>query len=225
MIYSSTFPYPQNLVSDVIQYWLVRHAHCDAIDAILDRGLNADQLRGVEYVLSLLTEERRALILARYRDGKASADIAAELHNGERRIINIWSCYRDGKASVKIATELIDQVVSVNQNVASTLVRLSRDFYFKYILYGYEGAKARDFESTDVLPQISDDAMKQMSVSELLISVRTYNALVRYGHIKTICDLCDRTENELLQIHNFGNKSLEDVQSALALYGLSLRSS
>jgi DNA-directed RNA polymerase subunit alpha len=60
-------------------------------------------------------------------------------------------------------------------------------------------------------------------IEELDFSVRSYNCLKREG-VHTVGDLIQRTEQDLLDIRNFGQKSIEEVKEKLAELGLSLRS-
>lgn len=59
------------------------------------------------------------------------------------------------------------------------------------------------------------------SVDELELSVRAYNCL-RSANIRTIADLVQKTEAELLKTKNFGKKSLNEIKGILAEMGLSL---
>jgi len=59
-------------------------------------------------------------------------------------------------------------------------------------------------------------------IEELDLSVRPYNCLKR-ANIHTIGDLIQRTEEEIMNVKNFGKKSLEEVVEKLAAMGLSLR--
>ncbi|HXH05013.1 MAG TPA: DNA-directed RNA polymerase subunit alpha, partial [Vicinamibacterales bacterium] len=59
------------------------------------------------------------------------------------------------------------------------------------------------------------------SVEELELSVRSYNCL-RNANIRTIRDLVQKTEGEMLKTKNFGRKSLNEIKEVLASMGLSL---
>jgi DNA-directed RNA polymerase subunit alpha len=59
------------------------------------------------------------------------------------------------------------------------------------------------------------------SVEELELSVRSYNCLKNAG-IKTIRELVQKTEGEMLKTKNFGRKSLNEIKEILAGMGLSL---
>lgn len=59
------------------------------------------------------------------------------------------------------------------------------------------------------------------SVNELELSVRAANCL-KNANIKTIADLVQRTEAEMLKTKNFGRKSLNEIKEILSEMGLSL---
>ena len=59
------------------------------------------------------------------------------------------------------------------------------------------------------------------SVDELELSVRAYNCL-KNSDIKSIRDLVQKSENEMLKTKNFGRKSLNEIKDILNSMGLSL---
>ena len=59
------------------------------------------------------------------------------------------------------------------------------------------------------------------SVDELELSVRSYNCL-KNANIKTIRDLVQKSENEMLKTKNFGRKSLNEIKDILVSMGLGL---
>jgi DNA-directed RNA polymerase subunit alpha len=66
-------------------------------------------------------------------------------------------------------------------------------------------------EDTDIKEQ---QKINQVLIEELQLSVRAYNCLKR-AHIHSISDLLDYSQEELLEIKNFGQKSAEEVIEAL----------
>lgn len=58
-------------------------------------------------------------------------------------------------------------------------------------------------------------------IEELDFSVRTYNCLKK-ANVLTIGDLLQISESELMQIRNFGKKSLDEVKAKLSSLGLSV---
>jgi DNA-directed RNA polymerase subunit alpha len=59
------------------------------------------------------------------------------------------------------------------------------------------------------------------SVDELELSVRSYNCL-KNANIRTIGELVQKTEPEMLKTKNFGRKSLNEIKEILGTMGLSL---
>jgi DNA-directed RNA polymerase subunit alpha len=70
----------------------------------------------------------------------------------------------------------------------------------------------------------SDAALESrlnMSLADLKLSVRATNCL-ETEHIRTVRDLVSRTEDELLDVRNFGDTTLAEVKERLASLGLYL---
>ena len=63
-----------------------------------------------------------------------------------------------------------------------------------------------------------------LPVEELHLTVRSYNCLKREG-IHTVGELVSRSEQDLLDIRNFGSKSIDEVKLKLHEMGLSLKDS
>jgi len=81
-----------------------------------------------------------------------------------------------------------------------------------------------------VVEDVEDDEDKQndqlldlldKSIEELELSVRAYNCL-KNAAIKTLAELCMKTDAEMLKTKNFGRKSLEEIKKVLQELGLSL---
>ena len=62
--------------------------------------------------------------------------------------------------------------------------------------------------------QTDEDPTSQIPIEELQLSVRAYNCLKR-AQINTVADLLDYSQEDLLEIKNFGQKSAEEVIEAL----------
>jgi len=74
---------------------------------------------------------------------------------------------------------------------------------------------------------VADEAQKEPAlnspIEDLELSVRSYNCLKRQG-IDTLQQLLDCSEIDLVNIRNFGSKSIEEVKSKLTELALSLKS-
>lgn len=71
-----------------------------------------------------------------------------------------------------------------------------------------------NFEAVDDEPVAGDHPESQIPIEELQLSVRAYNCLKR-AQINSVADLLDYTQEDLLEIKNFGAKSAEEVVDAL----------
>jgi DNA-directed RNA polymerase subunit alpha len=82
-------------------------------------------------------------------------------------------------------------------------------------------------EGIDVGPspaEVADIAAFSMPIEDLDLTVRSYNCLKREG-IHTVGELVGRSEADLLDIRNFGSKSIDEVKIKLASLGLALKDS
>ncbi len=100
--------------------------------------------------------------------------------------------------------------------MAAELVRK----HLAYLLYFSEGGMptAQPAGATPVSPEQAEQFGRPMEdLAEL--SVRSRNSLQK-ENIRTLGDLVQRTEDEMLKIENFGKKSLKEIQDFLAEHGL-----
>ncbi|MCC5948879.1 MAG: DNA-directed RNA polymerase subunit alpha [Nitriliruptoraceae bacterium] len=70
--------------------------------------------------------------------------------------------------------------------------------------------------------ELGSDPVKSQAIEDLDLSVRSYNCLKREG-VATVGELMDKTEQELLEIRNFGSKSVDEVKEKLTELGLALK--
>ncbi len=75
-------------------------------------------------------------------------------------------------------------------------------------------------EKADKATEVVNENLSR-SVEELELSVRSYNCL-KNANIKTIGELVQKSESEMLKTKNFGRKSLNEIKEILASMGLSL---
>ena len=80
------------------------------------------------------------------------------------------------------------------------------------------GDEAEESSAPEVDPRVSE--MLAKPIEELDLSVRSANCL-KNANIRTLGDLVQRTEREMLSTKNFGRKSLDEIKDVLASLGLS----
>ncbi|MGW5331055.1 DNA-directed RNA polymerase subunit alpha C-terminal domain-containing protein, partial [Streptomyces sp. NPDC004014] len=84
-----------------------------------------------------------------------------------------------------------------------------------------------DAEGIDMGPSPTDAALAAdlaLPIEELELTVRSYNCLKREG-VHSVGELLARSEADLLDIRNFGAKSIDEVKEKLAGMGLGLKDS
>jgi DNA-directed RNA polymerase subunit alpha len=94
-------------------------------------------------------------------------------------------------------------------------------------LFGLARELNVDAEGIDMGPSPTDAALAAdlaLPIEELELTVRSYNCLKREG-IHTVGELVARSEADLLDIRNFGAKSIDEVKAKLAGMGLALKDS
>jgi DNA-directed RNA polymerase subunit alpha len=123
----------------------------------------------------------------------------------ERLIMEIWTngTIEPGDA-LSQAAQILDSYVRLFFNVSSTRIHLP-------------------FEDRGLAPSAESKA-PDARIEEMDFSVRTYNCLKK-ANIQTIADLVQHTEEDLMNIRNFGRKSLLEVRDKLAGFGLTLAGS
>jgi DNA-directed RNA polymerase subunit alpha len=84
-----------------------------------------------------------------------------------------------------------------------------------------------DAEGIDMGPSPADAALAAdmaLPIEELDLTVRSYNCLKREG-VHTVGELIARSEADLMDIRNFGAKSIDEVKAKLVGLGLALKDS
>lgn len=126
----------------------------------------------------------------------------------DRLIMEIWT---DGSITPEKAVTQASAILI--EHMKLFVLEVEEDY--EEVLSAEEG----DFEhhSNDE-PVFNSNLLK--SVEELELSVRSYNCL-KNANIKTIADLVQKTEQEMLRTKNFGRKSLNEIKEIL--HGMGLR--
>jgi len=94
-------------------------------------------------------------------------------------------------------------------------------------LFGLARELNVDAEGIEIGPSPTDAALAAdlaLPIEELQLTIRSYNCLKREG-IHSVGELVARSEADLLDIRNFGAKSITEVKEKLAGLGLSLKDS
>jgi DNA-directed RNA polymerase subunit alpha len=104
------------------------------------------------------------------------------------------------------------------QDAVALASKLIKDHLSIFINFE-EGPMAADDEGDREEERLNENLSR--SVDELELSVRSYNCL-KNANIRTIGELVQKTEGEMLKTKNFGRKSLNEIKEILSSMGLSL---
>jgi len=103
------------------------------------------------------------------------------------------------------------------QDAIAQAAKIVKDHMFIFI--NFEEQPEEEEEEVDRDAERMYENLKR-SVEELELSVRSYNCL-KNADIKTIGELVQKTEAEMLKTKNFGRKSLNEIKEILSEMGLS----
>src|SRR5689334_3585039 len=110
---------------------------------------------------------------------------------------------------------------SINpRDAVSLAAKLVRD-HLNIFINLEEGAEATGEASAEQPRSGASNENLDKSVEELELSVRSYNCL-KNANIRTIRELVQKTEGEMLKTKNFGRKSLNEIKEILSTMGLGL---
>ena len=104
------------------------------------------------------------------------------------------------------------------QEAVSLAAELLGDHLRIFSAFETRGEAIEEAMAPEVDPRLAE--MLAKPIEELDLSVRSANCL-KNANIRTLGDLVQRTEREMLSTKNFGRKSLDEIKDVLASLGLS----
>jgi DNA-directed RNA polymerase subunit alpha len=123
----------------------------------------------------------------------------------ERVVLEVWT---DGGVSPEVAV-----------GEAARILQDQFDLLTDFTTEAVEEPESGTPPAEPIHPELNEHLFR--SVDELELSVRASNCL-KTASIRTIADLVQRGESELLKTKNFGKKSLNEIKTILGEMGLSL---
>src|SRR6187399_2342730 len=119
----------------------------------------------------------------------------------------------------KLTLEVWSNGAVTPRDAVSLAAKLIRDHFTIFV--GLDEAGDTPLDGLGAEPTRSINEHLDKSVEELELSVRSYNCL-KNANIRTLRELVQKTEGEMLKTKNFGRKSLNEIKDILATMGLSL---
>lgn len=125
---------------------------------------------------------------------------------GERLVLEVWT---DGSVSAQAAVSEASRILEDQFNLLGDFPQQAPE-------------ERPEQEATgEPAPRLELNENLFRAVDELELSVRASNCL-KTANIRTIADLVQKTEAELLKTKNFGKKSLNEIKTILGEMGLAL---
>jgi DNA-directed RNA polymerase subunit alpha len=120
--------------------------------------------------------------------------------NYERLVIEVWT---NGTITPEEALSQAAQLVQGHMEIYTSLAEVEEPMLPPEV---------------EIEPE-SEDTILDDSIETLELSIRSMNCL-KNANIRTLRDLVSRSEKEMVEIRNFGEKSLKEVRSKLEVIGL-----
>jgi DNA-directed RNA polymerase subunit alpha len=143
------------------------------------------------------------------------------VHSPVKKVNYIVEAARIGQVTDydKLTLEVWSNGAVTPRDAVSLAAKLIRDHFTIFV--GLDEAADQPLDASGEMPTSSINEHLDKSVEELELSVRSYNCL-KNANIRTIRELVQKTEGEMLKTKNFGRKSLNEIKEILTTMGLGL---
>ena len=179
--------------------------------------IDPDIIADFNVILVRLTPREEEFIKLFYKDNLTLEKIGKEHNITRERVRQITAkALRRIKSLIYNYNRRKEQEMIIQANTLAT-----EDLIIKRQLLLDEYKKTHNYteEMKFYFGEIKNQALNDTtSIESLELSIRAENCLRRAG-IKTIDDLCQKTETEMIKIRNLGRKSLKEVKDKLNARG------
>jgi DNA-directed RNA polymerase subunit alpha len=143
------------------------------------------------------------------------------VHSPVKKVNYVVEAARIGQTTDydKLTIEVQTNGAVTPRDAVSLAAKLIRDHFTIFVGLDEASDQPLDAAADQVSAAVNENLDK--SVEELELSVRSYNCL-KNANIRTLRELVQKTEGEMLKTKNFGRKSLNEIKDILATMGLSL---
>jgi DNA-directed RNA polymerase subunit alpha len=144
------------------------------------------------------------------------------VHSPVKKVNYLVEAARVGQATdyEKLTLDVWTNGSVTAQDAVSLAAKLVRDHLYIFVNVEDDADQAPEAKADTAGGRVSNEHLDK-SVEELELSVRSYNCL-KNANIRTIRELVQRTEAEMLKTKNFGRKSLTEIKEILQTMGLGL---
>jgi len=141
------------------------------------------------------------------------------VHSPVKKVNYVVDAARIGQVTDydKLTLEVWTNGAVTPRDAVSLAAKLIRDHFTIFV--GLDEAGDQPLDVAEPVNSVNENLDK--SVEELELSVRSYNCL-KNANIRTLRELVQKTEGEMLKTKNFGRKSLNEIKDILSSMGLGL---
>lgn len=183
----------------------VAEGGCLDMEMVLKRGrryVSADRNYDPELPIGFITIDSAHSPIEKVNFQVYPVRVGDNADDFEKLVLEVWTNGSiDPELSVGLAAKLIKDHMKIFTGEEERIVAESRDEVV---------SEGRPQEDLDV------------PIEHLELSVRAYNCL-RNADVKTLRELLQKSERELLMTRNFGRKSLNEIKEILGAMGMQLR--
>ena len=143
------------------------------------------------------------------------------VHSPVKKVNYVVDAARIGQTTDydKLTLEVWTNGAVTPRDAVSLAAKLIRDHFTIFV--GLDEAAEQPLDALAAEPAAVTNQNLDRTVDELELSVRSCNCL-RNANIRTLRELVQKTEGEMLKTKNFGRKSLNEIKEILSGMGLSL---
>ena len=139
----------------------------------------------------------------------------------------ISASYRVDQARMGRSVDYDDLILTVQtdgsitpENAVIKSSAILRDFFGRFAKGVDEVVEVEEADEEEVSSNMQKSSVEDVSVEELPLPTRTINALKKHG-IKSLQELVNKSQEELADIKNLGEKSVEEIDKLLKKEGYS----
>ena len=179
-----------------------RDAAIDELRQAMQRGDNPEHQFKLAYLLDLVGEEDEAVAVYEQLCARDQPHINA--------LLNLAVVYED-RGQINVAEKCLRQILDTNPNH-----QRAREF-----MKDVQGSRNMFYDEEHARDLAKRNALLDTPVTDFELSVRARNCLKKM-QIRSLGDLLRISEAELLSYKNFGETSLTEIRTMLAVKGLRL---
>jgi DNA-directed RNA polymerase subunit alpha len=233
LVVKNTSEQPRTIKIDLHEKGVVKAANIitdEAVEIINPEHILATLSDDVPFHMEMTVENGRGYRTAEENAGREREIGIIPVDSSFSPVVRVKYDYEETRVGQRTNYEKLVMEIWTNGTVSPQMAlveaaKILRKHLNPFVAYAEPGPELPVEERAEAPagPQVDQELERKlnMSLAELELSVRATNCLESEG-ITTVRDLVIRTEEELLEVRNFGETTLKEVKGKLQERGLSL---